>query len=80
VLALVDEQPIIAVQSEIPFFRDVVLGMTGRDVDSLQRALQRIGLLGEPLESGVFGHRTQAALDGLHAQVGVRRGSMRGPE
>ena len=70
VVALVDEQPVVLVRSEVPFFRDLGPGARGRDVAALQRHLARQGSYGGKPD-GVFGSETEAAVRSWQRAAGV---------
>lgn len=61
VAALVDERPIVVVESDVPFFRDMREGASGRDVLALQRHLAGEGFY-EGEADGLFGSGTASAV------------------
>jgi len=65
----VSGRPLIALQGNVPAYRDLVVGDSGADVVQLQNALAVVGGAGgDP--RGVFGAATGAALQRLFAHVG----------
>ena len=64
----VSGRPVIALQSAVPLYRDILPGSSGADVKALQDALRRLGL--EPSTGSTFDGRTQAAVKGLYERLG----------
>jgi hypothetical protein len=62
----VNDEPVLALASEVPFFRDLEVGDSGRDVDSLRRALRALGF--EVTRSGPFRADVIDALAALQAR------------
>lgn len=69
----VDGEPILAVATSSPPWRDLVIGDRGDDVDDLQQELARLGNDVEP--TGVLDAATVAAVDALLGEAG---GSLEG--
>lgn len=67
-VATVDGQPVFALQSPFPFYRDLGVGDTGLDVRSLQQNLVEMGLLSSA--DGNFGSQTAAAVTSLFDKAG----------
>jgi hypothetical protein len=67
-VATVDGQPVFALQSPFPFYRDLGAGDTGLDVRSLQQNLVSMGLLSSA--DGNFGSQTVAAVTSLFDKAG----------
>jgi hypothetical protein len=64
----VSGRPVIALQSAVPLYRDILPGSSGADVKALQDSLRRLGL--EPSTGSTFDGRTQAAVKGLYERLG----------
>lgn len=70
VLYVVGDQPVVAVVSAAPFYRDLAEGVKGADVTALQEMLKQQGTLSsEP--DGTFGQSTSAALKDLQKKLGA---------
>jgi len=70
VVALIDERPVVVVDSEVPFFREMMPGTRGRDVEAFQRHLVREGHFeGDP--DGVFGSVTADAVRSWQRALGM---------
>jgi hypothetical protein len=70
VVAEVAGRPVIALMGRIPPYRDLGAGATGPDVEQLQQALLRLGLLS--VSEPTFGRATAAAVGRLYERVGYR--------
>lgn len=70
VLLAVSGRPVIALQGEIPGYRDLRPGSDGQDVVQLQEALRRLGHYRGGDRQGRFGPATKAAVSGLYQRVG----------
>jgi hypothetical protein len=68
--ARIDDRPVIALKGELPMYRDLTLGVSGRDVEQLEQALDRLGFDSGPID-GVFDASTQNALSELYASHGA---------
>lgn len=64
VLADVSGAPIIAMPGSFPLYRDLRVGMTGRDVEAVQKALRETGHFHGKV-NGRFGADTRTALEAL---------------
>lgn len=69
VLLRIDEVPTVAVASDVPFYRDLGPGDTGRDVASLNRFLAGRGLVVDAASS-LYSSRTAGAVSRWHRSVG----------
>jgi len=58
-----DDVPIIAVVSDIPFWRDLVLDTEGPDVESLEHFLARFSYLDDSEIDGVYDSATESAVE-----------------
>jgi peptidoglycan hydrolase-like protein with peptidoglycan-binding domain len=63
-----NDQPVFAVDSPFPFYRDIGSGASGRDVEALQRTLQAAHLLDGV--DGIYGPQTSRALVALFTGAG----------
>ncbi len=63
-------RPVIALQGDLPFFRDLRPGTRGPDVRQLQQSLARLDLLDEGAVDGDLGPSTSAAVDELYDRLG----------
>ncbi|MGK9147498.1 hypothetical protein KXS11_07730 [Plantibacter flavus] len=73
----IDGTPALALATEVPLWRDVLLDTTGDDVRALQTEFTRLGY---PLETdGVAGRGTLAAARSLFAGIGLSIGADRVP-
>lgn len=68
-----DEAPMVAVGSDVPFYRSLGPGDSGRDVAALNRFLAGRGL-GADAASSVFSAATAAAVRRWHAALGTAAG------
>jgi peptidoglycan hydrolase-like protein with peptidoglycan-binding domain len=64
----VNGQPLLALATAVPLWRDLGAGIKGVDVSALQTELARLGYAVEP--SGTYGSATQAAVRDLLTAVG----------
>jgi len=65
----IDGVSLLALSSAVPFYRDLSLGASGRDVTALQKA---ITVLGHPVaETGVIDAETMRAVNALRATAGL---------
>lgn len=64
----VNDEPVIALRTEVPPYRDLREGATGRDVKALQRELSRLGY--RTSTSGTFNARTVSAVKRLKKALG----------
>lgn len=78
VLAQVSGRPVIALQGQLPAYRDLKPGDRGPDVAQLQNALKQLGHADSD-ESGVFGPGTKEAIAGLYQQLGYEAPTTGGP-
>lgn len=68
VLVELNGRPVLAVGGRFPFYRDLVAGDTGPDVEQLQAAL---GACGQRVaQDGVFGARTERAVRAVYRAAG----------
>ncbi|HEY7583066.1 MAG TPA: peptidoglycan-binding domain-containing protein [Acidimicrobiia bacterium] len=67
-LVSVDGQPIVALATEVPMWRDLSRGTKGADVQALQSELERLGF--ELTVTGSFDSETQAAVRAFNSAVG----------
>ena len=74
VIATVDGQPVIALATDGPLWRDLEFGDRGDDVEGLQRELVRLGAA--LTVDGVLGKRTIRAAQQFLADRGVDRGGL----
>ena len=64
----VSGRPVIALQSPVPLYRDILPGSSGADVKALQESLRRLGL--DPSTGSTFDGRTQGAVEDLYERLG----------
>lgn len=69
----VDLRPVVGAQGDVPAFRDLSQGATGRDVAQLQRLLIELGHLPEGGDDGRFGAGTATAVKEWQRALGVTR-------
>lgn len=65
----IDLRPVVALQSQVPFFRPLTRNMKGDDVDNFQQAMVRLGYLDEPRES--FDWTVRKAVKDWQSAVGL---------
>ncbi|MFJ8039238.1 peptidoglycan-binding protein [Kitasatospora sp. NPDC096147] len=63
-------RPVFALPGSLPAYRDLMPGMTGRDVTQLRAALESLGHDCGPDAPGVFGTGTKRAVSRLYAAMG----------
>ncbi|MFC1431419.1 peptidoglycan-binding protein [Streptacidiphilus sp. N1-3] len=63
-------RPVFVLPGEIPAYRDLLPGATGKDVVQLQKALESLGYSTTSDNSGTFGHATKMALTRLYEKMG----------
>lgn len=77
VIMRVDDNPVVALHTDVPLYRDLALDMTGADVQALNRELGRLGLFaqhgGDP-ESNRYTWATQMAVQSLMVGAGIGDG------
>lgn len=66
----VNGRPVLYLRGEVPLWRPLQFGDRGKDVQSLNHALARAGLLDEALVDEVFGNGTSSAISKLFEQAG----------
>lgn len=66
----VSGRPLIALQGNIPMYRNLKVGSKGEDVQSLEEALARLGLSPGPVD-GVFDGATAQAVDRMYVAAGA---------
>jgi peptidoglycan hydrolase-like protein with peptidoglycan-binding domain len=71
VVARIDEIPLVALATKIPLYRDLNASSRGRDVESLQRELRRLGY--SVSVDGRYGQGTRAAVKELQRSAGVTK-------
>ncbi len=64
--------PVRVIVGEVPFYRDLMRGTRGDDVEQLQQALVDLGYL-DAARDGVFGAATAAAVERWQADLGIDR-------
>lgn len=69
VILEVSGQPVIALAGDIPSYRDLSMGVVGRDVAQLQKNLQSLGFPNRD-PAGTFGRSTETALDAFFTSMG----------
>lgn len=72
VLYTVNLRPVVVAQGEVPAFRDLFRGVSGRDVTQLQRYLIDAGYYAGPLD-GDFGSGTEVAVKAWQRALGEER-------
>jgi len=70
VLVEVTQRPILALQGDLPMFRDLGPGSEGDDVEQLQDALNRIGI--EVPVDGVYSEATERGVTEMYRRVGYK--------
>ena len=70
VVAEVNYRPILLIEAERPFFREIRPGTSGGDVENLQQGLRRMGQKIPEREVGTFGSATQRALRAVYLAKG----------
>ncbi len=65
-LSRIDDRPVLALAGEMPMYRDLALGMRGRDVEQLEQSLLRLGIDPGPVD-GLYDRATQRAAIALYA-------------
>lgn len=68
VIVEVSGRPILLLQGEIPAYRDLTAGDSGRDVRQLQEALRGCGY--QVAADGIFGKQTEKVIKSLYADAG----------
>lgn len=68
-LLTVSERPVFLLQGETPVYRDLVVGVTGSDVQQFEASLQRLGFDPGPAD-GTFDEQTGAALVAWYTAAG----------
>jgi peptidoglycan hydrolase-like protein with peptidoglycan-binding domain len=68
----VDGEPIVALATPVPLWRDLTAGVTGPDVEGLQEELERLGF--DLPRTGRYDHLTRLAVADLFARHGVADG------
>ncbi len=71
VALVLDDQPIVALATEVPLWRDLRTGTRGDDVRSLQAELARLGH--DLVPDGHFGTATREAVRAIQRDAGVER-------
>lgn len=66
-----DDVPVVALATKVPFFRDLTVGDSGRDVNALRRSLRALGF--EVTRSGPLGTDVRAALAMLQSRANMQR-------
>lgn len=69
VVVEISGRPIIALQGDVPAYRDLVIGDSGPDVQRLNAALAGMGL-GLKAETSIFDEATQQAVEAVYAKAG----------
>jgi hypothetical protein len=69
VLFTTSGRPVFVLQGEVPAYRDLGPGMSGKDVQQLEQALKRLGLDPGPID-GAFDARTSAAVGAWYKLAG----------
>ncbi|MFB7370810.1 peptidoglycan-binding protein [Streptomyces sp. NPDC056222] len=69
-LAEVSGRPVFVLPGALPGYRDLLPGISGDDVDQLQRALASLGIGRGGDRSGYFGPGTKAAVAALYRRMG----------
>jgi len=62
-------RPLLVLQGEVPAFRDLVPGISGKDVRQLEQGLKRLGFDPGPVD-GTFDQRTSAAVAQWYSSAG----------
>jgi peptidoglycan hydrolase-like protein with peptidoglycan-binding domain len=70
VLLEIAGRPVIALEGDVPAYRDLLPGADGADVEALQAALESLGFAAGA--SGVFDAATKSAVDALYTSLGYR--------
>lgn len=68
-LLTASERPVFLLQGEVPVYRDLTIGVDGKDVQQLERALQRLGYDPGQLD-GLFDEVTAKAVTSWYAAAG----------
>lgn len=71
VVCTVDLRPVVAAAGEVPSFRDLTAGASGRDVEQLQTLLRETGHLTARARGGVLDAATTAAVKRWQRSLGV---------
>jgi peptidoglycan hydrolase-like protein with peptidoglycan-binding domain len=71
VLLTISGRPVFVLEGTQPSYRDLGPGMSGRDVEQLEKALARLGLAPGPVD-GTFDAQTEAAIDSLYTRHGFQ--------
>lgn len=69
VVCEISGRPVLALPGDVPAYRDLVPGVTGKDVVELQDAMRGLGMF-DGASDGEFGPQTQAAVQRLYASRG----------
>ena len=69
--ARINEQPVIALATSVPLYRDLRFGVRGTDVRALQRELRRLGH--DVQLTGTYGRGTATAVRKVRASAGTSR-------
>lgn len=67
----VNDEPVVALHTEVPLYRDLMHGDQGADVRSLNRELSRLGRYEDDPESDLYTMKTQDALHRLFEDAGA---------
>jgi peptidoglycan hydrolase-like protein with peptidoglycan-binding domain len=70
VVAEVSDRPIFLLQGDLPLWRDLVPGESGKDVGELQAALADLGYSSGADQYGYFGAGTEAAVQAFYQAIG----------
>ncbi|MGH8603007.1 MAG: peptidoglycan-binding domain-containing protein, partial [Gammaproteobacteria bacterium] len=62
-------RPLLVLQGQVPAFRDLVPGISGKDVRQLEQGLERLGFDPGPVD-GTFDQRTSAAVANWYTSAG----------
>lgn len=73
VLARADDQPVVALATSLPLYRDLARGAKGNDVSALQTELARLGF--DVSVTGTFDRRTVVAVKALQKRMGTPKPS-----